>query len=88
MSANIYAVPVSKRKGFELPCSAPSNFLTSLERAFSCDPHQRPVFSKEHCGRLEGMAAMYPTEDEDHNPYLLLIHMIDKHGEVELQVEY
>ena len=76
MSANIYAVPISKREGFELPCSAPSAFLQSLERAFSIDPHQRPVFSKEHIEKLEGMASMYPTEDEDDNPYLLLIKLI------------
>mgnify|MGYP001591246123 CR=1 FL=1 len=90
MSANIYAIPLSRREGFDLRCSTPSSFLESLERAFFIDAHKRPVFNKCNIDRLQGMAAMHgkKSDDEADNPYYLLIRAIEQHGDVELQVEY
>ena len=80
MSANIYWVPTSKKRDFNV--SAPSSFVSAIERCFGSLPR---TFDYKDLEILKGMAAVYSY---DENPFENLIRLIEDHEEVELSVAY
>jgi hypothetical protein len=73
MSATIYWRRVSNSNK-TLPVSAPSSFITAMERAFGAGPW---IMSGDCLQTLRGMSACYGGPDRE-NPFDAMIRLIDQ----------
>lgn len=76
MSASIFWRPL-RNAPKSLRVSAPSAFVTAMERAF--DGKGPWIVGPQHVDRLSAMAAVYGGMDEM-NPYTQMILLVDAHG--------
>jgi hypothetical protein len=66
-----------------LGVSCPSAFLEAMENAFGDRPFR---LNETHIVALNAMAGVFGDNKE--NPYKKLIHLIEKHGQIEVWPEY
>lgn len=84
MSATICWRPSAKNDK-QLRVGAPSSFIETMKAAglgFPCTVTEKDV------PVLRGMAAVYGRNDQNPNPFVELIELIEKHDSVELSAVY
>ena len=83
MSTSLFWYPTPKHRSFQLSTMAPDSFMESLQTAF----HERPpmTLGQDELSVLVGMAA---ASKPNHKPYEELIAAIEKHGDIQITVEY
>ena len=84
MGATIHYRKTSKVDPHLKCVGAPSSFMESLTRAFGHFPCE---VSDAHIPILQGMAAL-GSKNEDDNPYLEVIELIEKIGSIELYASW
>lgn len=86
MSASIYWEPAN-RPAKDVPVSAPSRFLTTLQKLTGTSG-QEFILGEDHIAALEALGDCSPYQDDRHNPYLVLVEAIEKHGSIRVWAVY